>query len=157
MVAAAVSFAWMAQWDKDALDSWTATLPLVLGGLGFGVAIAPVNAALLASTRDTVHGVASALVVVARMVGMLVGISALTTIGLRRFYAVSAERPTIEEVCHSARICNAYLDALKQAGIAQMHAIFWGAAAAAVVAAVLSVSLLRGEARTGRAVNPYGL
>ena len=44
-------------------------------GLGFGVAIAPVNASILASVRDQMHGLASALVVVARMIGMLVGIS----------------------------------------------------------------------------------
>ena len=31
---------------------------------------------------------------VARMVGMLVGISALTTIGLRRYYAEQADLPT---------------------------------------------------------------
>ena len=39
------------------------------------------------------HGVTSALLVVARMVGMLVGISALTTIGLRRYYAVQVDLP----------------------------------------------------------------
>ncbi len=143
MVAAAVAFVAMAQWDKDSLDHWTASVPLIVGGFGFGVAIAPVNAALLASTKAVVHGIASALLVVARMVGMLVGISALTTIGLRRFYAVSDQRPTIEEVCNTGRVCDAYVDALKEAGIAQLHAIFWGAAVAALIAAVLSVLLLR--------------
>jgi MFS family permease len=143
MVAAAVGFVWMAHWDKTSLDGWPASVPLIVGGFGFGVAIAPVNAALLAATRDSVHGVASALLVVARMVGMLVGISALTTIGLRRFYAVSATRPSIEDVCATGRVCDAYIDSLKEAGIAQLHAIFWGAAVAAVIAAALSALLLR--------------
>ncbi|MGI8993926.1 MAG: MFS transporter [Nocardioidaceae bacterium] len=148
MVSAAGGFAWMTQWGKTSLESPTATVPLVLAGLGFGLAIAPVNAALLAATRADVHGIASALVVVARMVGMLVGVSALTTIGLRRFYAVSARQPSIDDVCHSARVCPAYVDVLKDAGIAQIHAIFWGAAVCAVVAAVLSLALLRGAATT---------
>jgi MFS family permease len=143
MLLAAVAFVLMAQWDKDSLDHGLATGPLVLGGLGFGIAIAPVNAALLANTKETVHGIASALLVVARMVGMMVGISALTTIGLRRFYAVQDKRPTIDEICNTGQVCDAYIDALKEAGIAQMHAIFWGAAVAAVIAAFLSALLLR--------------
>jgi MFS transporter, DHA2 family, triacylglyceride efflux pump len=148
MVMAALSFVWMAQWDKDSLDHVLATGPLILGGFGFGIAIAPVNAALLAATKESVHGIASALLVVARMVGMLVGISALTTIGLRRFYAVQADRPSISDMCDTGRVCDAYVDALKEAGIAQMHAIFWGAGVAAVIAAVLAVSLLHHRAAT---------
>ncbi len=143
MLLAAGGFAWMSTWDRLALDSWTATVPLALCGFGFGLALAPVNAALLAATRAEVHGVASALLVVARMVGMLVGISALTTIGLRRFYAESASIPSLEEVCGSPTVCDAFVLQLKEAGIAQLHAIFTGAAVCAVVAAVLSLMLLR--------------
>lgn len=143
MLLAGGGFVWMAQWDRFALDSAVATVPLVVCGLGFGLAIAPVNAALLAATRAEVHGIASALVVVARMVGMLVGISTLTTIGLRRFYAVSATVPSIQETCGSDRICDAYVVALKEAGIAQISAIFWGAAGCALLAAVTAAVLLR--------------
>ncbi len=144
MLLAAGGFAWMATWGMTSLDRPAATIPLVICGLGFGLAIAPVNAALLAATRSDVHGLASALVVVARMVGMLVGISALTTIGLRRFYAVTAQQPSIDEVCDSSTVCDDYVNILKEAGIAQLHAIFLGAAVCAVVAAVLSLVLLRG-------------
>jgi MFS family permease len=143
MFLAAAGFVWMAQWNRTTLDHWSATIPLVLCGLGFGIAIAPVNAALLGATRSGVHGIASALLVVARMVGMLVGISALTTIGLRRFYAVSAEVPPIRDVCDSDRLCDAYVDLLKDVGVEQVQAIFWGAAGCAAAAAVLSLVLLR--------------
>jgi hypothetical protein len=143
LAAAAVAFAWMAQWDRAALDSPVATVPLVLCGLGFGIAIAPVNASLLASTRAEVHGIASALLVVARMVGMLVGISLLTEIGLRRFYALSADLPPPEALCPGGKLCDAYYDALEGVGVAQVQAIFWGAGACAAIAAVLCLVLVR--------------
>ncbi len=143
MLAGAAGFVWMTQWGLTSLDHVSATVPLVLCGLGFGLCIAPVNAALLGATAPEVHGLASALVVVARMVGMLVGISVLTTIGLRRFYAVSADEPPVQVVCGSTKICDAYLTALERAGVAQIHTIFWGAAVCAVVAAVASAVLLR--------------
>jgi MFS family permease len=142
MIAAAIGFVWMAQWGLYSLDSVWATVPLVVAGLGFGLCVAPVNAALLGATPSHVHGLASAFVVVSRMVGMLVGISALTTIGLRRFYAVSARVPPVQQVCGSSKICDEYLRRLKLAGVEQIHAIFWGAAGCAVLAALLSLALL---------------
>jgi MFS family permease len=148
MAAAAVSFAWMAHWDRTALDNPAASVPLVLCGLSFGVAIAPVNASLLARTRSEAHGIASALLVVARMVGMLVGISLLTEIGLRRFYALSSDLPPIERVCPSGGVCDAYNDALKDVAVVQVHTIFWGAAACAAVAAILCVVLIRSARST---------
>ncbi|MFE6648308.1 MFS transporter, partial [Nocardioides sp. NPDC057772] len=44
MLLAAVAFVFMARWDADALRSIAATVVLVAGGLGFGLALAPVNA-----------------------------------------------------------------------------------------------------------------
>jgi len=123
MVLAAAGFLLMAQWGEHSLTTAGANVPLFVGGLGFGLALAPVNAALLASTADDVHGVASALVVVARMVGMLVGISALTTIGLRRFYDAPASLTAV------------------QRAITQEHAVFQGAAVCALIAGVLALVL----------------
>jgi MFS family permease len=136
MLCAATAFLLMARWDEDTLRSFLPTLTLLLGGFGFGLALAPVNAALLASTRDEVHGVASALVVVARMIGMLVGISALTTIGLRRFFTAQDEC-----VRQAAEHCG------RQAALAQEHAVFLGAAVCALLAGLFAVVLFRG-ART---------
>jgi MFS family permease len=155
MTAAAGGFVWMAQWGLSSLDSFWATVPLVVAGLGFGVCVAPVNAALLSATASRVHGLASAFVVVSRMVGMLVGISALTTIGLRRFYAVSAGVPPVQQVCGSSgKICDDYLRRLKLAGVEQIHAIFWGAAGCAALAAVLSLALLGSRTARGDVGGP---
>jgi ABC-type amino acid transport system permease subunit len=144
MALAAAGFIIMATWGPQSLHGLAATVVLLLTGFGFGLAIAPVNAALLASTTGSVHGVASALLVVARMVGMLVGISALTTIGLHRFYAVAATVPPPDVLCPAGDPqCPAYLDALQAAGLAQIHAIFVGAAICAVIAAAFALMLYR--------------
>jgi len=144
MLMAATGFVLMTRWGLTTIEEPIANVALITGGLGFGLALAPVNAALLAHTDDDVHGVASAFVVVARMVGMLVGISALTTIGLRRYYAEQGEVPPVQEVCDGKSRCEEFSDLLRVAGIAQEHAVFWGAAGCAVVAAVLALVVFRG-------------
>lgn len=156
MLMSALAFLHMATWDAQSLASGWETLSLVAAGLGFGLAIAPVNAVLLEHTADAVHGVASALLIVARMVGMLIGISALTTVGLRAFYAASEKIPPASEVCSGAvQLCQAYRDQVRDAGIAQLHAVFVGAAVCAAVAAILALWLLR-EAPDRRARNTGG-
>jgi MFS family permease len=143
MVLAAVGFWLMSRWGLESLSSAAANIPLLVGGFGFGLALAPVNATVLASTDDDVHGLASAFTVVARMVGMLVGISALTTIGLRRYYAEQADLPAPREVCGGVSRCKEFNDLLRVAGIAQEHTVFMGAAICAVVAGVLAIVLFR--------------
>ncbi|CAM3595222.1 MFS transporter [Nocardioides zeicaulis] len=143
MALAATGFVLMTRWGLTTVEEPVANVALVVGGLGFGLALAPVNAALLAATDDDVHGVASAFVVVARMVGMLVGISALTTVGLRRYYSEQLAVPPVQEVCDGKSRCKAFSDLLRVAGIAQEHAVFWGAAGCAVVAGVLALVLFR--------------
>ncbi|HEY2303508.1 MAG TPA: MFS transporter, partial [Acidimicrobiales bacterium] len=77
MAMAAVSFVAMASWSATALGgapSWS-DVALVMCGLGFGLAIAPVNVAILGAVRPNVHALASALAVAARTIGMLAGLS----------------------------------------------------------------------------------
>ncbi len=134
----------MSRWGFEALESPWASVPLVLAGLGFGLAIAPVNAALLATTEVAVHGVASALLVVARTVGMLVGISALTTLGLRRYYAEQGDVPAPMDVCPGGTSrCPEFSRILQDAGIVQLQTIFLGAAFCCVVAGILALVVFR--------------
>ncbi|MFF0268086.1 MFS transporter [Kribbella sp. NPDC004536] len=133
----------MAFWSRTALDHWPATVVLLVCGFGFGLALSPVNTAMLGATPAGSHGLVSALVVVARMVGMLVGVSALTAIGLRRYYAIADGIKSPNELCPSTPAnCRPYVDALLDAAVSQVHAIFAGAAVCALLAAVLGLFLL---------------
>jgi MFS family permease len=146
MLLAALALAGMTRWDDGTLIGLGGTAELVAAGLGFGLAIAPVNAALLAATDPEVHGVASALVVVARMVGMLSGLSVLTAVGLRVFYRAQERIGSVLQVCPKTPLsCPAYTEATHASLISELHAIFGGAAACCAVAAAVGLILLTSE------------
>ncbi len=152
MVLAALMFVLMAGWSATALSdplagiSWLHATDLELAGcgLGFGLAIVPITAAILGVVPQRLHGVAASLTVAARMVGMLAGLSLLTAIGLRRFYSVQAMLPDPARLCPTAPLnCVAYNNLVTGAAIDELHVVFLGAAACAALAALTAVSLLR--------------
>jgi MFS family permease len=130
LLLAAVGLVAMSRWGDGSLDRPTATVVLVMVGLGMGLAIAPVNNAALADSPAQAHGVASALVVVSRMVGMVVGLALLTALGLRRYYEAVAALPDQTDTA-----------ALLAAGVVQVQTVFLGAAVAALLGALASVGL----------------
>jgi MFS family permease len=144
MAVAAAGLAAMAGWERDALGSAWSDVALVGCGLGFGLAVAPVNAAALAAARAEVHGLVSGLVVVARTVGMLVGLSTLTAIGLRVFYAREAGLPSPFDLCpDTPSRCPEYRRRLVDAVVDEVQVVFLGAAVCAVLAALAAWFLLR--------------
>ncbi len=146
MVLTALGLVLMTAWGADALKGGSATVVLVLTGLGIGLALAPVNNAALASAPDDAHGTASALVVVARMVGMVVGLALLTAIGLHQYYEAVGALPDRTDT-----------KALKAAAILQVHWVFRGAAIAAVLGALACLGLgLRRHPGEGH-VRTFGL
>lgn len=121
----------MSRWSLHGLDATLpATAALVVVGLGIGLALAPVNNAALADSPDDAHGVASALVIVARMVGMVVGLALLTSIGLNRYYDAVRLLPDLTDT-----------DALLAAGVVQVQTVFLGGAVAALLGGLVAFTL----------------
>ncbi|MGI5940152.1 MAG: MFS transporter [Thermoleophilia bacterium] len=83
----------VSRWPIDP-SGWTMTRDLVMSGFGFGLVIAPIGASVISSVGRSWMATGSALVTVARMVGMVVGLSALSSWGVQRFNALSAEITT---------------------------------------------------------------
>ena len=90
MVCTAIGFWLMSAWHTDTADLQM-TLNLALAGLGFGLVIAPITSTTLAWVDEEQAGLASALVNTARMIGMILGLAALTSWGLSRFKQLIAE------------------------------------------------------------------
>lgn len=105
MLIAAGAYRLVSKWGIDVLtmrhDLGIVSLPvfstdLVLAGLGLGLVIGPLTSAALRVVPAAQHGIASSLVVVARMTGMLIGVAALSAWGLYRFNQILATLPRTE-------------------------------------------------------------
>ncbi|HEX2286691.1 MAG TPA: MFS transporter [Mycobacterium sp.] len=116
------------------------TLPtdLVIAGLGLGLVIGPLTSATLRVVPAAQHGIASAAVVVARMIGMLIGIAALSAWGLYRFNQILATlpRPTGGNLLEQAA---AIRDNVEKAYAMQYGEIFSITAIVCLVGAVLGL------------------
>jgi MFS family permease len=155
--AAAAAFWLMARWRADELSHHLGALreaDLVLGlcGLGFGLVIAPLAAAVLDAAGEREHGLASSLVILSRTMGMLLGLSALTAFGLRRFYQLLGPAPA----ANPSLSLNAQLAEIQRRVVAALleeyREIFLIAAAICVVAGLIAILTLAGRGHASRTV-----
>ena len=94
LLLAALGFWLMSGWGLDIADPWL-TVHLATAGFGFGLLIAPIALAATNSVSDDARGAAAALITTSRVVGMTLGVAALTAWGTGRFDAlvVGAKSP----------------------------------------------------------------
>jgi MFS family permease len=148
MLVSAAAFLQMSGWQAGELTLRIGPIrpaDVALGacGLGFGMVIAPLTGAVLELTRAQNHGLASSLVVLARVMGMLVGLSALTAFGLFRFRQILGT-PRLNDPDVRARID--HLARLVAAAFLQEYReIFTIAAGMCIFAAVVIAVTMRRE------------
>ena len=79
----------MSGWETD-VEELRLTVPLAMAGLGFGLVIPPIGVSALSAAPSHYWGAAASLVTASRMVGMALGLSALSAWGIERFYSLTA-------------------------------------------------------------------
>ncbi|MCP2328880.1 MFS family permease [Hamadaea flava] len=136
----------IAGWPADALAAHHPLgLPrvdtdLVLAGLSLGLVIAPLSAVVLRVVPAAQRGVASAALVVSRMIGMLFGVAALSAWGFHRFRELTATLNTplpfgVSEEDFQRQM-TAYEQALRAALQTEYREIFLATAVICVVGAI---------------------
>ncbi len=80
----------MSGWETQ-VDELRLTLPLITAGLGFGLVIPPIAVSALSASPSHYWGAAASLVTASRMVGMALGLAALSAWGIERFYSLTAD------------------------------------------------------------------
>jgi MFS family permease len=94
LVLAAAGFAAMSLWPDD-LDLVLMCATIALAGLGLGIVIAPIAESAIASAGIADYGVASGMVLLARLVGMTIGLAAITRYAIERLEARTASIPPL--------------------------------------------------------------
>lgn len=133
------------------VDDPELTLQLLLAGAGFGLVIAPILHRALEAVGEDYRATAASLVTVARMMGMTLGLAAMSAWGVEHFQVLTSDlQLPIAQAGESTAAYNArveeYTDSVNAAGLSVFRAFFRTAAIAALVAIPFSL-VRRGEER----------
>jgi MFS family permease len=101
----AAGFYLMSRWPVDV--GWSQiTVSTLTAGLGFGLVIAPIGTTAINAVQVTQTGMSSAVVTALRMVGMMLGLAALTSWALAYFKALAAAYPPPPSLTNAAQFAS---------------------------------------------------
>ncbi len=90
----ATGFYLMSRWPMNV--DWTQiTISTITAGFGFGLVIAPISTTAIKAVRATQAGMGAAIVTSLRMVGMMLGLAALTSWALAYFKQLASQFPSL--------------------------------------------------------------
>lgn len=89
LIFSGVGFFFMSRWTLGIADPGM-TIHLITCGLGFGLVIAPLATAVIDSVGEEQRAIGSSIVVMTRMIGMIMGLSALSSWGMGHFQSMTA-------------------------------------------------------------------
>ena len=135
----------VSRWELDISDPWL-TLQLMAVGFGFGLNNAPIMTRALSSVGQDYRGTVASLVTVSRMIGMALGLSALSAWGVEHFQALTSglefpiSQPGESSVEIQARSAE-YIAGLNEAGLSLFHDFLRIAGAVSLVAILPALAM----------------
>ncbi|MEE9203178.1 MAG: MFS transporter [Dehalococcoidia bacterium] len=143
----ALGFYWLSGWGLDIADP-AMTVHLATTGFGFGLVIAPIAAAVIDQAGEARRGVAAAVVTLSRMVGMMVGLSVLTSWGMGRYASDTSAIPfpfpqAGDSAAQAQQRLLSYQEQVTEATLGLFNDLFWAAAVVALLAVVPAVLMAR--------------
>ena len=127
------------------------TLDMVVAGVGFGLVIAPLMHRAIAAAPSDYRALAASMVVVSRMLGMTLGMAALSAWGVNEFLTILVETPSPLmmpglDAAARAQALVEYRETLQTASLGLFHN-FYRAAGVIALAAIIPALLMRASLR----------
>jgi EmrB/QacA subfamily drug resistance transporter len=127
LVLSSVGFFFMSRWSLVIADPMM-TFHLAVCGFGFGLVIAPLATGVMNSVGEGQKGIASAIIVTTRLIGMIIGLSAIISWGMDWFHILTAGM-SITDIITAP-------DQLRQSLLGMFHNFFLAAMGICVVAII---------------------
>jgi MFS family permease len=132
LVTAFAGFVLMSRWDA-AMSLETMSPGMACAGFGFGLVISPIAAVVINSVTEAQRGIASAIVLILRLVGMALGLAGLTTWGIYRLNVLTAALPPLN-LSDPSQAARALFEQARQVSVHVLSELFLAAAMVCLLA-----------------------
>jgi MFS family permease len=140
LILSALGFFFLSQWSLTITDP-RMTIDLAIGGFGFGLIIAPLTTGVINSVREDQKGISSSIIVTTRLIGMIIGLSAIVSWGMDWFHLMT-EGMSITDIVSQP-------EQLRQSLLGMFHNFFLAAMGICIIAIFPALWLRREPEKPG--------